>query len=244
MENAAQKTYLQAGQADHSANLSKPGSNEKITKKPAKGSFEFVKSPLDLKKKVKPLPPGKFDPIAAAERQTKQLSAGFKIWIREDLKSLMDAFYVFSRDPQNEENFQLLNNQVHAIKGNAPVMGAKSAGMIACPLSTLLEGCSEHKKAKPIIALSINAISRAIEQEIAPDDQELLELVSELNRLNENCRLAKSQDNDNNSNNVSNDILNKKNQAAGKDRFPENGENPSCSLCPETCEESCLQDNS
>ncbi len=235
MKNNAQKS----DQFDHSGNTAKTSG------RPSKGDFKFVKSPLDLSKKVKPLPPGKFDPIAAAERQTKQLSVGFTMWLQQDLKNLLSAFRVFSQDPNNEENFQLLNNQIHSIKGNAPVMGAEAAGMIACPLSTMLEGCADHKRAKPIISLSINAICRAIEHKIPPDDQELLELIAQLNLLNKNCKLGKAKtktetETENIKVDKTDNASNQPVQAAGSaNRSPKN-ECASSGKCPGTCENSCM----
>ncbi len=242
LESSAQTPKISHGE-NGSNNKSKrtPISAEAIKKFGKKG-FKFVKSPLNLSKKAKPLPPGRFDPIAAAERQTKQLSVGFTMWLQQDLKNLLSTFRTFSQDPNNEENFQLLNNQIHSIKGNAPVMGAQSAGMIACPLSTLLEGCSDHKRAKPIISLSINAICRAIEHKIPPDDKELVELITQLNLLNKNCKLGKAQ-------NAKDQADKKENapsqqlQAAGNASRSTTNECPAtkCSssgTCPDTCNKS------
>jgi len=247
MKNNAQKSYSDAGQFDQSTNAKKSGKAAKATKtskKPSKGSFKFVKSPLNLAKKVKPLPPGRFDPIAAAERQTKQLSVSFTLWLQHDLKNLLSAFRTFSHDPNNEENFQLLNNQIHSIKGNAPVMGALSAGMIACPLSTMLEGCSDHKQAKPIISLSINAICRAIEHKIPPDDKELLELITQLNLLNKNCRFGKAQNakaqTEKTLTEKIHETLDQKIQAAGNASRSGENEYSSSAACPQSCDKSCL----
>jgi len=243
MKNNAQKSHSDADQLDRSAKATKSGSAAKTSGKPSKGDFKFVKSPLDLSKKVKLLPPGKFDPIAAAERQTKQLSVGFTMWLQQDLKNLLSAFRVFSLDPNNEENFQLLNNQIHSIKGNAPVLGAQSAGMIACPLSTMLEGCSDHRRAKPIISLSINAICRAIEYKIPPDDQELVELIAQLNLLNKNCKLEKAKTEKTLTEKI-HDTLDQKIQAAGNASRSGANECSSSAACPDACDKSCLNTNS
>jgi len=245
MKNNAQKqeTFVQEEADKGEGTLADKGTfDTKIAQKnySKTNNIEYIPPKKNLAKKVKPLPAGSPDPIKAAERQTKQIMAGSKIWLKQDLKNLMSAYRVFSKDTENEENFQLLNHQVHNIKGNAPILGAVSAGMIANPLSTMLEGCSDHKSAKPIISLAITAIYRAMEFSIPKDDAELLELIEQLNLVNNNCKLQKAQ---NKKPQIGPDA---NNQAAGSDNrsFATNcsskGNCSSGGVCLDTCAKSGL----
>jgi len=166
------------------------------------------------------------------------MAAGFKMWIKDDLKSLLKAYREFSKNTDNEENFQVLNHQVHTIKGNAPILDAKAAGMIACPLSTMLEGCSDHRRAKPIISLAVNAICRAIEQNIADDDAELLEFVAQLDLLNSNCLQTKLKTQKQMSDKI------KHAQAAGSANNFCSDECKSGAPCPDSCAKSSLSPSS
>lgn len=153
--------------------------------------FEYVMPPIKLSDKSKPIPNALFNPIEAAERQLKQVSSGYGIWLKQDLKNLRRATKNFLENQDDMALFTALNACIHAIKGNAPILGNVAAGMVAAPLSDLMERCSDHKKAQPILALSISAIGQAIEQKTSPEDQELLNIVHMLNGLNSQCVTGK-----------------------------------------------------
>ncbi len=152
---------------------------------------EFITPPNPLSEKVKPVHSQNFDPIAAAERQLKQVSVGFRTWLNDDLKALREAFHAYSEDRTNEEKFQALNACIHTIKGNAPILGCEAAGLIADPLCALLEGCSEHKKTQPVLALSVSAICTALQTNPPADDPSIRETSAMLGRLTSVCRSEK-----------------------------------------------------
>ncbi len=154
--------------------------------------FEYITPPIKLSDKSKPIRNAKFDPIEAAERQLKQVSSGFGLWLKQDLKNLRHAAENFLENQEDATLFIALNTSIHAIKGNAPILGNDAAGMIASPLSDLMERCSDHRKALPILALSVSAIGQAIEQKTPLDDQELLKMVQMLNGLNSQCVARKN----------------------------------------------------
>lgn len=172
----------------------------------AKG-YEYITPPLNLSARAKPITKPKTNPIEAAELQLKVLSSGYKIWLREDMTKLRIASKAYEKASNDTRAFENLNACVHTIKGNAPILGCESAGMIACPLTDLMEGCSEHKKARPILSLAVNAICQAIEHNTPANDPALGETVAMLNQLNSRCSAAKSK---------AQEEAQKTNQAAGK----------------------------
>ncbi|MCF6302774.1 MAG: Hpt domain-containing protein [Devosiaceae bacterium] len=182
--------------------ISRPVVDEVVARKVAKATalakhlgakgYEYVTPPIDLRRKAKPVLRPKFNPIEAAESHLKTLSSGFKFWLLEDMDKLRSAVKEYENAETDKAAFHNLSRCVHTIKGNAPILGCDSAGMIACPLTDLMEGCSEHKKARPILALAINAICQAIEQNTPANDPALGETIAMLNQLNSQCVAAKT----------------------------------------------------
>ena len=154
--------------------------------------FEMVKPPTQLRQKVRPKSIPGFNPIEAAEKNIERISSGFTLWLQDDMENLTRAYQEYALDPQDTSKFQTLNAAIHTIKGNAPILGYDAVGMMASPLADLMEGCSDHEKAVPILALTLNAISRAIAEKTPIDDEDLAQTIAMLNQLNSQCIAKKA----------------------------------------------------
>lgn len=153
--------------------------------------FVKVTPPHKLCDKVKLSRNPKFDPIEAAEKNLKRLSSGFKLWIQDDLSALKRAFNIYTNDPSNVDKLQSLNHAIHTIKGNASILGCEAAGLLACPLTNLLEGCSDYAKMQPVLALAVSSICHAMETNVPIDDPVLLDTINVLSQLKSSCQKSK-----------------------------------------------------
>ena len=158
-----------------------------LAKRLGPAGFEYISPPIKLGDKSKPIRRPKFNPIEAAEKNLKQVSAGFKIWLNEDLDKLKTAFKNYSTDPENKTKFASLSATIHTIKGNAPILGCEPAGMLASPLTDLLESCADYSKMKPVLTLAISSIYHAMEQTFEIDDPILLDTINVLAGLKSSC---------------------------------------------------------
>ena len=194
--------------------------------------FRMITPPDPLKKKVRPMRRKGFDPVAAAERNLEIMSVTFSSWLNEEREHLHKAYEALEANPDNPQCYEAMNRAVHRIKGNAPILGNVAAGMIADPLSRLLENCADYQKTRPVLALSVHAICQALEQETPANDPELVETVNMLQSMAGRCIIAKDTARDT-SRNATKDAAGcrsrtpcPKDQAAGR---------TSCPLAPVTC---------
>jgi len=166
------------------ATLNNPGEPDEIV---------YIEPPVKLSDKARPLRSNRFDPVVAAQRQIELTSREFDNWLKDDQKNLARTWEQFTQTPQSEDAFAALNKAVHVIKGNAPILGSDAASMLATPLAMLLERCTNHDRVKSIIYLAINAICRAIEENLPTSDATLREITLQLNKLNSRCFRIKAQ---------------------------------------------------
>lgn len=150
--------------------------------------FEFVTPSSKLSDKVKPSRNPKFDPIEAANKNLKRLSSGFKLWLKDDLLALKQAFKIYTADPDNADKFQSLNHAIHTIKGNASILGCEAAGMLASPLTDLLEGCADYTKMRPVLTLAVSSICHTLETDVPINDPILLDTINVLIQLKSSCQ--------------------------------------------------------
>ncbi len=194
--------------------------------------YRMITPPNPLKNRVRPMRRKGFDPVAAAERNLEIMSVSFSGWLREEREHLRKTYEALQAAPDNPERYQAMNRAVHRIKGNAPILGNVAAGMIADPLSRLLENCADYQKTRPVLALSVHAICQALDQDTPANDPELVETVNMLQSMAGRCIIAKDT-----ARNPSRDATKEaagcrsgnpcsKDQAAGK---------ASCPLAPVTC---------
>ena len=153
----------------------------------------YVKSPLNLRRKTGPLRQSKFNPVVAAQRHLDLTAREYNDWLKTDRDNLARAWKNFTNCPQDETTFFALNKAVHVIKGNAPILGCDTAAMLATPLATLLESCTNHDRVESIVYLAINAICTAIEENLPTSDPTIKEIVIQLNKLNAKCLKVRAQ---------------------------------------------------
>jgi len=134
-----------------------------------------------------------FDPVAAAEKQLKATAPNFDNWVHGDRVNLAAAWREFSQAPQDDSAFSTFNKAVHVIKGNAPILGREGAGMLASSLAILLERCSNPDRVETVVALTVNAICTAIDNNLPGADATLREIALQLDELNSRCGQIRSQ---------------------------------------------------
>ncbi len=164
-----------------------------LSKKLGSKGYEVVTPPFKLSDKVKPSRNPRFNPIEAADKNLGRLSSGFKLWLKDDLAALKQAFDIYTADPDNADKFHSLSHVIHTVKGNAPILGCDAAGMLASPLTNLLEGCADYSKMRPVLALAVGSICHAMETNLPIDDPVLLSTVEVLNQLKSNCQLSAAE---------------------------------------------------
>jgi len=163
-------------------------------KKPGQhGYIVYIEPPVKLSAKARPMYQKKFNPVLAAEKQVEITSKEFGNWLEMDQKTLARTWQHYATTPQDNDAFIALNKAVHVIKGNAPILGCAAAGMLASPLATLLERCTNHHRVESVVYLAINAICTAIEEKLPASDETLKEIAIQLHRLNSRCLKIKTQ---------------------------------------------------
>lgn len=195
--------------------------------------FEKITPPAKLSNKAKANKNPQFNPIESAEKLLKQMSVSFKLWLREDEEKLRISFKAFAKKPTDKTRFDHLNACIHTIKGNAPILGCDAAGMIASPLTDLLEGCTDHKKTVPILALSVSAMCNALTHNTPANNPALGETIKLLQNLNAQCLAEKPKPKSKSVTDVK-----EKPQAAGNANCSSCSSASSASQCPGACPKS------
>jgi len=136
-------------------------------------AFELIPTPVDLRKKCKPLR-GKaagFDPIAQAEQELARLAVRFDTWMEDETVNLEQAFAAFAANPADEKAADALFRSAHDLRGQSETLGYPLAGRVAGNLSVLMESAADRSLIPPaIIEHHVNTV-RAIVREKAKDDQ-------------------------------------------------------------------------
>jgi hypothetical protein len=160
---------------------------------PGGPGYVYVLPKARLKDKTRPSRLPRFDPIAAAESHVERMAIEFSFWLEKEEKALRTARDRFLKSPGEETAFEDLHRIVHTIKGNAPVLGCEAAGILAAPLSTAMERCTDHKKVQATFQLALTAICSALKSNIPANDPDIVEMAAMLNALNSTCELNKTQ---------------------------------------------------
>ncbi len=153
----------------------------------------YVQSPIKLHLKTRPISRKNFNPVAEAEKQLQATARNFDDWVQNDRKNLHAVWKKFTEDPREHSAILALNEAVHVIKGNAPMLGREGAGVLASSLAALLERCIDHNRVISVIALTVNAICTAIEDNLPSSDKTLGDITLQLDQMNAKCVQFKAQ---------------------------------------------------
>ncbi|MEZ5840673.1 MAG: Hpt domain-containing protein [Hyphomicrobiales bacterium] len=136
-------------------------------------SFEIIKTPVDLRKKCKPLrgKAAEVDPIARAEQELARLSVRFDSWMEDETETLEKAYAAFCKDPGNEAVVDTLFRSAHDMRGQSETLGYPLAGRVASNLCRLIESAADRALIPPAIVEHHVLAVRAIVREKAKDEQ-------------------------------------------------------------------------
>ncbi len=109
---------------------------------PEESDYEILKSPTDLRKKVRKLSAreaAKFDPVKAAEAALKNLSHNFGPWMDNETRRLLECWVAIQKGGVDQERLDTLFQSAHNIKGQALTLGFPLVGQVAAGFCHLIE---------------------------------------------------------------------------------------------------------
>jgi chemotaxis protein histidine kinase CheA len=152
---------------------------------PAYGRFERIVPPRMPNEiaKYRDIKGSGVDPVENAERQLSLLSVDFQQWLDDDRRELVEAWAALSADPSDPAAFKRFHRIVHTICGNAAILECEAAGILAKPLTRLLERAPDIAGHTAMIGPAVDAIAAAVSRQTSMDDPKFEEIRVGLDKI-------------------------------------------------------------
>lgn len=119
-------------------------------------------------------------PVAAAERNLAELQNEYRDWLDEEAASLKAAWNALEADPTSPAAFRRYHKAIHAMLGNAGMLGCHAATRIANPICKLFERAPCIERHVRLIGLATASIIAAIEENLDESDPRVVEAAQTL----------------------------------------------------------------